>query len=392
MSRLLVLGQRESLLPAMIAALHPGDEVVQLDLADPLRSLSGPEEPGLLLLDLAHEAPLACALIAAVRRRHPRCRVVAVYPVGERGKATRAILAGADAVLPEPFTLGEFSALLGRRLNEEERAPAAQATGGSAARPEPDGHAKEVDTENGAAAGERAPAAGIADTDALALFVRGLAHEINNPLTTIRGFLQLLLNEPAQGESAEAYRIMESESGRIAEVIQELEFFSGTRRPARTLIDLPQLVGEALKSLGLSHVRPAQQAGERRLLADREQLSLALRHLFGYLAACATETPADLRVEIRPGAERVVIAAAARCASTQPAALEQLLIPLYAGRRGDPGQRRSLACVFGIARAHGGSLQVERQGEDVLLLRLALPARDAAQPAPRELPATDARR
>ncbi|MBI4878938.1 MAG: hypothetical protein HY812_04655 [Planctomycetes bacterium] len=384
MSRLLVLGQRGSLLPAMIAALHPGDEVVQLDAADPLGSLSGQEEPALLLLDLAGDVSLACALIATVCRRHPRCRVVAVYAAGERDKARRALLAGADALLPEPFTLAEFSALLGRR-----RAAAGEPGGQDGASAAPAHKAAGAEAEG-------APTAGIADIDALSLFVRGLAHEINNPLTTIRGFLQLLLHEhegePAQGEAAEAYRIMESESGRIAEVIQELEFFSGTRRPARTLIDLPRLVGEALKSVGLNDVRPALQAGARRLLADREQLSLALRHMFGYLASSAAETPPDIRVEIRRDTDRVVIAAAAKCAGAQPETPEQLLIPLYAGRRGDPGQRRSLACVFGIARAHGGSLQVGRRGEDVLLLRLALPAGDAAQPAPPELPAADARR
>jgi signal transduction histidine kinase len=75
----------------------------------------------------------------------------------------------------------------------------------------------------------------------------GVAHEINNPLATIRGFTQLLARDAEGGEQEQALEIIEVECGRIARTIQNLQQFvrrqeSGEKGP----IDLSVLVEEVV--------------------------------------------------------------------------------------------------------------------------------------------------
>ncbi|MFH0946205.1 MAG: HAMP domain-containing sensor histidine kinase [Planctomycetota bacterium] len=378
MGRLLLFGEPDSLLGSMLATLCPQDTVLLLEPEDPFAALAAGADISLLLLDLGAGDWQPDALITAVRRRNPDCPILAIFDQRHRGAARSALKTGADAILPDPFSLDEFSALilrmLGRRsvgLDRPKPAPVEKGAAETRSRSGPDGaRTNGSHTE-------------IADLDALSIFVRGLAHEVNNPLTTIRGFLQLLLHDEtgtAEPEALEAFQTMESESRRIADVIQELEYFSGIRRPSRTILDASSLVRDALRSQNLGHIEPSLNASDLSVLADREQLTIALQHLFGYLASSSPDSPPAVRVAIDRTEDQLMISAAGACSSSSSVSPEQLLVPLYAGRTTDPSQRRSLACVFGIARAHGGSLSVGREGKDGLVFRLGIPLglRDAA--------------
>lgn len=75
----------------------------------------------------------------------------------------------------------------------------------------------------------------------------GVAHEINNPLATIRGFAQLLARDSDDEEQGQALEIIEVECGRIARTIQHLQQFvkrqeAGEKGP----IDLSELVEEVV--------------------------------------------------------------------------------------------------------------------------------------------------
>ena len=378
MGRLLLFGEPDSLLGSMLAVLCPQDTVVCMEPADPFAALGTGADVSLLLLDLSAGEWQPDALISAVRRRHPNCPILATFDEKHRGAARSALKAGADAILPDPFSLDEFRALILRLL----RRPAVRSQAPSPA-PRQTEAAEQSVPQSPQGVRKNSGHTEIADLDALSIFVRGLAHEVNNPLTTIRGFLQLLLHDDTgtvEPEALEAFQTMESESRRIADVIQELEYFSGIRRPSRTMVDAGALVADALKSQNLHHIEPLLNASDLSLLADREQLSIALQHLFGYLASSSPDTPSTMRVTIDRNADQLVISAAGACTSSESASPEQLLVPLYAGRTTDRSQRRSLACVFGIARAHGGSLSVGREGSDGLVFRLGIPLglRDAA--------------
>ncbi|MGI9860274.1 ATP-binding protein [Moorella naiadis] len=75
----------------------------------------------------------------------------------------------------------------------------------------------------------------------------GMAHEIRNPLTSIRGFLQLLQSkyDPHDAEQ-EYFNIMLDELDRINNIIKEFLSLSKPSPPQLQIVSFDQLVAEAL--------------------------------------------------------------------------------------------------------------------------------------------------
>jgi hypothetical protein len=74
--------------------------------------------------------------------------------------------------------------------------------------------------------------------DQLAVFLKGLAHEILNPLTSISGILQVLTQEEGEPkERAGRYKTMLQSVERIQKVLRELEYFVRARKPQRRRVD-----------------------------------------------------------------------------------------------------------------------------------------------------------
>lgn len=368
MAWLLLYTPTDAPLARALPALAPdATEVAVLAPGDPFRALEHAEARVFLEASGGLGADTEAFVRAALRLR-PSLRLV--FEARDLEEARRLLSLGVHEILPASSgpeilarRIGAWRAdALGRPVPSAAGAPPAEGASGPA--------------NGGAVSSAESPAG---DLDGLSLFVRGLAHEVNNPLTTIRGFLQLLLHDEGARdpkEALEAYRTMEAESRRIAEVVQELEYFSGMRRPARTLVDLERVLSEAAEALKPHRIEWSLPSPAPALLADREQVSLALRHLLGYLAETSPENPARVDVRVEESDGRVAITAESPSSAAGPGAGTRLLVPLYTGPS-DSGKRRSLAVVFGIARAHGGRLDVSTAG-DRLKLRLELPTSTSA--------------
>ncbi|HBT46904.1 MAG TPA: hypothetical protein DEA73_03330 [Peptococcaceae bacterium] len=75
----------------------------------------------------------------------------------------------------------------------------------------------------------------------------GMAHEIRNPLTSIRGFLQLLQGKyDRRGPEQEYFQIMIEELDRINAIIKEFLSLAGPAQPQLKIADINEVVSEAL--------------------------------------------------------------------------------------------------------------------------------------------------
>ncbi|MFT3759425.1 two-component system sensor histidine kinase AtoS [Thauera sp.] len=81
---------------------------------------------------------------------------------------------------------------------------------------------------------------------AIGELMAGVAHEIRNPLTAIRGFVQCLNEDVSQGEKEEFISIILKEVDSINGVIQQLLDFSRQPKNFFSLSRLDELVGETL--------------------------------------------------------------------------------------------------------------------------------------------------
>ncbi|NVM21869.1 MAG: PAS domain-containing protein [Desulfobacterales bacterium] len=78
----------------------------------------------------------------------------------------------------------------------------------------------------------------------------GIAHEINNPLGIILGFVQDILEEiPEDHPLAESIKIIEQETARCVGVVKELLDFARLRPPQRRRVDMLQLLEDSVALL-----------------------------------------------------------------------------------------------------------------------------------------------
>ncbi|MFH1672372.1 MAG: ATP-binding protein [Pseudomonadota bacterium] len=75
----------------------------------------------------------------------------------------------------------------------------------------------------------------------------GIAHEINNPLGIILGFVQDILEEISPDNPIfESIKIIEQETARCADVVKEFLDFARLKPPERTSVDIVELLGDSI--------------------------------------------------------------------------------------------------------------------------------------------------
>lgn len=213
---------------------------------------------------------------------------------------------------------------------------------------------------------------------AVAELAAGAAHEIRNPLTAIRGFMQLL---QAQGRPDQAayLDIIVREIDRIDAIIHDLLLLARPIQLSRTPTDMAALVDEVLQ---LERVHMAQQGIELEQVVEAGPAMLdpkMFRALLLNLVINAVQAmPAGgrLRVELtreNPKALRLQVSDTGQ--GIPKVNLRRIFDPFFTTK--EQGTGLGLALCHSIVQAHGGQIEVEsREGEGTtmtVMLDAALP-------------------
>ncbi|THB69003.1 MAG: PAS domain-containing sensor histidine kinase [Desulfovibrio sp.] len=236
---------------------------------------------------------------------------------------------------------------------------------------------------------------------AMGAMAAGVAHEIRNPLSALRGFAQYFSKKFAGRSPEETYaRTMVQEADRLNRVVADMLFLAKPKPLAPELVDLAPLAGEVEQLLGQDIVGSGValdtdfQAALAR--ADRDALKQALINLVinsihalveteshsGQARAEAGSEP-ELTVSRKaaPGARIVIssrraeqglsgvwVAVTDNGPGMGPEAKEQAFEPFYTGR--PQGTGLGLSIVYTIMRDHKGKAQIDSipgQGTSVRL-------------------------
>ncbi len=214
----------------------------------------------------------------------------------------------------------------------------------------------------------------------------GVAHEIRNPLSSIRGFAQYFLNRLKGRQEEESYAaVMVKEVDRLNRVITELLDFARPKEPQRQRIAVQEILDHSLALLEAELTR-RQVRVEKDLpaaippaWADRDQLSQAFLNLL-LNSLESIEGGGRIRISVREAAGRsaleIVLADTGR--GIPPEDRERIFEPFFSTKR--KGTGLGLAIVHQIIENHGGAIAVDSREGKGTAFRITLPTRGADGP------------
>ncbi|MFZ5814603.1 MAG: ATP-binding protein [Bacillota bacterium] len=193
-----------------------------------------------------------------------------------------------------------------------------------------------------------------------------IAHEIRNPLTVVAGSIQLIPDRVGDAEFLNALsRIAGKELARVNRIIQGLLGFARYSEPERSLLDLNDLIRQAVEFLDwYAKKRDVTVVldlapGSPKVFGDGEHLKQALLNLMmnGIQAMEAGGGDLTIRTDQPPGSRSVRISITDEGVGIPPEALAKIWEVFYSTKSGGTGL--GLPVVQRIIDAHRGYIEVD---------------------------------
>jgi signal transduction histidine kinase len=219
---------------------------------------------------------------------------------------------------------------------------------------------------------------------AIGQLAAGVAHEVNNPATTILTRASLLLSEDEASISSsdrEDLRAIMMQAHRIAQITNNLLLFSRPQvrniRPTRidgVVENGLRLVAESLEANHVT-VEKELQADLPRAMADEESLLRALENLYRN-AIDAMPDGGKLRVRVARDSsqlDRLRLEISDTGAGIHKEHLAHIFDPFFTTKEVGKGTGLGLSIVHGIIKEHHGSVAVESEPGKGTTLLITLP-------------------
>jgi len=199
---------------------------------------------------------------------------------------------------------------------------------------------------------------------AVGQLVSGVAHEVNNPLTAILGFTDLLMENPELPESARRdLRVILQEAQRTKQIVQNLLSFARQMPPQRQPVQLNSILQRTLHLRSYDFISHGIQVVERledslpQVVGDSHQLQQVFLNILNNAYDAVRETTRTSgRIEVISARANAFVEISFRDNGTGIADPERIFDPFFTTKDVGKGTGLGLSICYGIVREHGGEI------------------------------------
>jgi len=221
---------------------------------------------------------------------------------------------------------------------------------------------------------------------AIGQLISGVAHELNNPLASVLGFADFLLDGgEVPAPLAEPLRVIQQEAQRAAGIVKNLLTFARKQDQGRR----PVAVGEILeRTVALLRSQFLQLRVDAELVVDRDLPDVAaspnqLQQVFLNIlnnaahAIAGAGRPGTIKVHARRWLDGVAVDVSDTGPGIAPEIAERIFEPFFTTKREGEGTGLGLSICQGIVKEHGGRLSLQSKGGSGATFTVELPAAPA---------------
>jgi two-component system NtrC family sensor kinase len=200
---------------------------------------------------------------------------------------------------------------------------------------------------------------------AVGQLISGVAHELNNPLTAILGYSQLLESERhVDSRGAEYAEKLHKQAQRTHRIVQNLLSFARQHKPERLPVQINQILEDTLflreYDFKLNNIRIHRELDPELPVtaADAHQLQQVFLNILNNAFDAALERASDGDIWVRTRAAGGFLVVEFTDSGPGVRDLLRVFDPFYTTKPVGRGTGLGLSICYGIVKEHGGEIQV----------------------------------
>jgi len=222
---------------------------------------------------------------------------------------------------------------------------------------------------------------------AVGQLIAGVAHELNNPLTAILGYAQLLEGEGLDERSADFVRKLFKQAQRTHRVVQNLLSFARQRKPQKQEVDIRKVLEETLTlrdyDFKVSNIAVERDFGPDvpAVTADPHQLEQVFLNIINNAVDALLESGGGGALKVRIASENGNVCTTFRDTGPGIKDPKRIFDPFYTTKSVGKGTGLGLSICYGIVKEHGGDITAHNDPAGGAVVEIRLPASGRVAPA-----------